>query len=156
MYRCKFCGLVSFFQPKDQEPPADYCHVSDHRPCSRDECLEMLIAADEHQAAWDAQLVFWWGDRRYEKMSALEADFRARGGHTKGLRRRQERLAYDMTVGIFIAKFLAPLNERLWDTHEFWVDDDLWLVVDALGRSSMDCAEVDHTRYDRQLAARRE
>lgn len=29
-YVCKFCGLPSWIEPSDQEPPPDYCHAGDH------------------------------------------------------------------------------------------------------------------------------
>jgi hypothetical protein len=29
-FTCKFCGAPSWVDPADQEPPADYCHESDH------------------------------------------------------------------------------------------------------------------------------
>ena len=29
-FKCKYCGLPSFYPPEDQTPPPDYCHESDH------------------------------------------------------------------------------------------------------------------------------
>lgn len=29
-FKCKFCGLPSWVEPSDQEPPADVCHDADH------------------------------------------------------------------------------------------------------------------------------
>lgn len=29
-YTCKFCGQPSLIEPRDQVPPPDYCHESDH------------------------------------------------------------------------------------------------------------------------------
>lgn len=29
-HECKFCGAPSWVEPRDQEPPADYCHPGDH------------------------------------------------------------------------------------------------------------------------------
>lgn len=29
-FKCKFCGLPSWIDPADQEPPTDACHEYDH------------------------------------------------------------------------------------------------------------------------------
>ena len=88
----------------------------------------------EHQRNWDALLILHW--RKFSRVGSLFSQAEQMFGKTphelkkEGLIRVPEFVPFKMGVRTFIAEFLKPLSDKLWDI------DDNKRVLDWLNAST--------------------
>lgn len=115
--------------------------------CPESKRFKELIKSGDHQRAWDYLLCWAWlvyGDSpAHHTVRAFELF----GGVRDGLKR------YDQfprgSNRVFVGNYLKQLSDRLWDRfYPAWDEPSLWRLVDALGKSGMDCEQTTASKRD--------